>query len=259
MRNKCADPRLIGRRLVVITSMPGGNELADPAPGDFNAAPLSDRVGRWPGWGGGRAGAVAGLREAGMHCAPELLRDQQHPCARGRVNPLFIESRPRRASGPRALPVSSSCLYRLHLLRRWSLRQPRCGSKGRPSFWRAQGKDEEQPLDNTNPSVTPDLIRGTVWFGRCRRGGGGRFGGIAPVTAIPIPILMRMQRSARRRTSGRRWTCRRFVRWPILLESADSVARYPQTPAEIRTSRQTPAARAPAPCSGPQDQRRRQE
>ncbi len=35
--------------------MPGGNELADPAPGDFNAAPLSDRVGRWLGWGGGRA------------------------------------------------------------------------------------------------------------------------------------------------------------------------------------------------------------
>ncbi len=91
MRDKCADPQLVGSRFVIITCTPGGNELDDPAPGDFNAAQYGERAGRWPCW------AVAGLCRAGLHCAPELLRDQQHPCARGRLNPLSIEDRPRRA------------------------------------------------------------------------------------------------------------------------------------------------------------------
>ncbi|OQW72895.1 MAG: hypothetical protein BVN32_14620 [Proteobacteria bacterium ST_bin14] len=75
--------------------MPGGNELDDPAPGDCNAAMWGGRDVRWPGW------TVAGLDGAGMHCAPALLRDQQNPCARGRVNPLLIKNHPRRARGPR--------------------------------------------------------------------------------------------------------------------------------------------------------------
>lgn len=159
--------------------MPGGNELADPAPGDFNAAPWDGRAGRSPGW------AEVGLGGAGMHCAPELLRDQQHRRARGRVNPLLIKNHPRRARGPRV-----RLFRRLAYIGATFSGVGACDNPG--AVQRAalpSGEPKGKTKNNTNPSVTPDLIRGDAWFGRCRRGGGADLGGLhlspQSLTAIP--------------------------------------------------------------------------